>query len=99
MVETQQHASEVSDLGTKPRAPARTASMVWDAWGIPSGQKPLSAQIRGLLTQVSGVSGDPVVRGDEGDVPLRESTLTPARRDGLVAVVGADNVSVDHHDR
>jgi alkyldihydroxyacetonephosphate synthase len=99
MVETQQHASEDSDPGTKPGAPARTASMVWDAWGIPAGHKPLSTQIRGLLTQVFGVSGDPVVRCDEGDVPLRESALTPARRDGLVAVVGADNVSVDHDDR
>ncbi|WP_228002582.1 FAD-binding oxidoreductase [Nocardia australiensis] len=73
--------------------------MVWDAWGIPAGHKPLSAQIRGLLAQVFGVSGDPVTRRDEVDVPLRESALTPDRRDGLGAVVGADNVSVDHHDR
>ncbi|WP_245367802.1 FAD-binding oxidoreductase [Nocardia goodfellowii] len=73
--------------------------MVWDAWGIPAGQQPLSAQIRGLLAQVFGVSGDPVARRDEGDVPLRESALTPAQRDGLVAVVGAADVSVDHHDR
>ncbi|WP_067787431.1 FAD-binding oxidoreductase [Nocardia amikacinitolerans] len=73
--------------------------MVWDAWGIPAGHKPLSAQIRGLLAQVFGVSGDPVARRDEGDVPLRASALTPAQRDGLVEVVGADNVSADHHDR
>ncbi|WP_406239312.1 FAD-binding oxidoreductase [Nocardia sp. NBC_01009] len=73
--------------------------MVWDAWGIPAGHKPLSAQIRGLLAQVFGVSGDPVARRDEGDVPLRESVLTPARRDGLVEVVGADNVSLAHRDR
>ncbi|MEV0294014.1 FAD-binding oxidoreductase [Nocardia sp. NPDC050710] len=73
--------------------------MVWDAWGIPAGRQPLSAQIRGLLAQVFGVSGDPVARRDEGDVPLRESALTSAQRDGLVAMVGADNVSTDHHDR
>ncbi|WP_194819499.1 FAD-binding oxidoreductase [Nocardia sp. XZ_19_385] len=73
--------------------------MVWDAWGIPAGQQPLSAQIRGLLAQVFGVSGSPVARRDEGDVPLRESALTPAQRSGLVAVVGAANVSADHHDR
>ncbi|WP_067512468.1 FAD-binding oxidoreductase [Nocardia puris] len=73
--------------------------MVWDAWGVPAGQKPLSATIRGLLTQVFGVSGDPVARRDEGDVPLRPSALTPAQRDGLVEVVGADNVSADHRDR
>ncbi|MFE9580319.1 FAD-binding oxidoreductase [Nocardia sp. NPDC006044] len=73
--------------------------MVWDAWGIPAGHKPLSAQIRGLLTQVFGVSGDPVARRDEGEVSLRESALTPAQRDGLVEVVGADNVSAGHHDR
>ncbi|MFI9505027.1 FAD-binding oxidoreductase [Nocardia sp. NPDC052566] len=73
--------------------------MVWDAWGIPAGHKPLSAQIRGLLAQVFGVSGDPVARRDEGDVPLRASALSSDRRDGLVAVVGADHVSVDHQDR
>ena len=103
MVETQQHTVEIgpSETGApaNPGAPSRAASMVWDAWGIPAGHKPLSASIRNLLTQVFGVSGDPVARRDEGDVPLRESTLTPAHRDGLVAVVGVGSVSVDHHDR
>ncbi|MEU7632280.1 FAD-binding oxidoreductase [Nocardia sp. NPDC049220] len=73
--------------------------MVWDAWGIPAGHKPLSAQIRGLLTQVFGVSGDPLPRRDEDDVPLRESALTPGQRAELVEVVGAANVSTDHRDR
>ncbi|MEV0760563.1 FAD-binding oxidoreductase [Nocardia sp. NPDC050435] len=73
--------------------------MVWDAWGVPAGQQPLSAQIRGLLAQVFGVSGDPVARRAEGEVPLRETALTPAQRSGLAAVVGAANVSTDHHDR
>ncbi|WP_067538856.1 FAD-binding oxidoreductase [Nocardia crassostreae] len=73
--------------------------MVWDAWGSPSGHKPLSEQIRGLLAQVFGVSGDPVTRRDEGDVPLRDSALTPEKHAGLVAVVGTENVSVGHRDR
>ncbi|MFI6867514.1 FAD-binding oxidoreductase [Nocardia sp. NPDC050406] len=73
--------------------------MVWDAWGSPAGHQPLPEKIRGLLAQVFGVSGEPVARRDEGDVPLRPSTLTDAHRAGLVAVVGADHVSVDHRDR
>ncbi|MGO4617594.1 FAD-binding oxidoreductase [Nocardia sp. 2YAB30] len=73
--------------------------MVWDAWGIPAGHKPLSARIRGLLTQVFGVSGDPAARRDEGDVPLRDSALTSAQRAGLADVVGADNLSADHRER
>ncbi|MCP2292866.1 alkyldihydroxyacetonephosphate synthase [Nocardia amikacinitolerans] len=98
MVETQQSGGH-SVPAANPGADARVPSMVWDAWGIPAGHKPLSAQIRGLLAQVFGVSGDPVARRDEGDVPLRASALTPAQRDGLVEVVGADNVSADHRDR
>ncbi len=98
MVETQQEGGH-SGPAAKPGAHAQVPSMVWDAWGIPAGHKPLSAQIRGLLAQVFGVSGEPVARRDEGDVPLRPSALTQAQRDGLVAVVGADNVSADHHDR
>ncbi|SNY82229.1 alkyldihydroxyacetonephosphate synthase [Nocardia amikacinitolerans] len=98
MVETQQSGGH-SAPAANPGADARVPSMVWDAWGIPAGHKPLSAQIRGLLAQVFGVSGDPVARRDEGDVPLRASALTPAQRDGLVEMVGADNVSADHRDR
>nr|WP_280363310.1 FAD-binding oxidoreductase [Nocardia wallacei] len=73
--------------------------MVWDAWGIPAGHAPLPERIRTLLAQVFGVSGEPVARRDEGDVPLRDSTLTAAGLAGLSAVVGADHVSVDHRDR
>nr|WP_040747228.1 FAD-binding oxidoreductase [Nocardia transvalensis] len=73
--------------------------MVWDAWGVPAGHAPLSEQIRTLLTQVFGVSGAPVDRRDEDDVPLRDSALTAERLAGLSAVVGADHVSVDHRDR
>lgn len=99
MVETHQHTSSSEAAAAIPGAPEHAASMVWDAWGIPAGHKPLSASIRTLLSQVFGVSGDPVARRDEGDVPLRESTLTQTQRDGLVAVVGVGSISVDHHDR
>ncbi|MRH89170.1 FAD-binding protein [Nocardia sp. SYP-A9097] len=73
--------------------------MVWDAWGSPSGHKPLPEQIRGLLAQVFGVSGEPATRRDEGDVPLRTSVLSPEQHAGLGAVVGTDNISLDHRDR
>ncbi|GAA5072730.1 FAD-binding oxidoreductase [Nocardia iowensis] len=99
MVETQKYTGEGSAPAENPDVTGAAASMVWDAWGIPAGHKPLSAQVRGLLTQVFGVSGDPVARRDEGDVPLRESALTPAKRAGLAEVVGADNVSADHRHR
>lgn len=84
---------------TNPGPPARATSMVWDAWGDPAAHQPLSDQIRGLLRQVFGVSGEAVARRDEGDVPLRPSALTEDDRGGLAAVVGADRISVDHRDR
>ncbi|WP_428847617.1 FAD-binding oxidoreductase [Nocardia tengchongensis] len=95
MVDTQAASASTENSG---EAHAR-ASMVWDAWGSPAGHKPLSEQIRGLLTQVFGVSGEPATRRDEGDVPLRASALTPDQHAGLVAVVGAENLSIDHRDR
>ncbi|WP_028479601.1 FAD-binding oxidoreductase [Nocardia sp. CNY236] len=73
--------------------------MVWDAWGIPAGQRPLSERVRDLLSQVFGVSGNPMAHRDEGEVPLRASALTPAQRGGLAAVVGDGNVSTDHRVR
>ncbi|WP_280470259.1 hypothetical protein [Nocardia brasiliensis] len=88
MVETQKHTGEEPAPAQNSGATEAAAGMVWDAWGIPAGHKPLSAQIRNLLTQVFGVSGDPVARRDEGDVLLRESALTPDQRDGLAGVVG-----------
>lgn len=99
MVETQQYGGNDSAPAAKPGVAQPAASMVWDAWGVPAGHKPLSEQITGLLAQVFGISGDPVARRDEGDVPLRASALGTADLDRLVAVVGPDNVSVDHRDR
>ncbi|MFD3509890.1 FAD-binding oxidoreductase [Nocardia sp. NPDC058666] len=67
--------------------------MVWDAWGVAAGHQPLSAQIRGLLGQVFGISGDPVARRDEGDVPLVPSTLTLTDKSGLAAIVGDEHLT------
>ncbi len=74
-------------------------SMVWDAWGVPSGHAPLPERIRTLLVQVFGVSGEPVVRRAENAVPLRPSALSPAHLAALTAVVGAEHVSTEHRDR
>jgi alkyldihydroxyacetonephosphate synthase len=74
---------------------ARRPDMVWDAWGVPAGHTPLPEQIRGLLTQVFGISGEPATRRDEGDVPLRPSVLSPDRRAGLADLVGADHISTE----
>ncbi|WP_068009273.1 FAD-binding oxidoreductase [Nocardia pseudobrasiliensis] len=73
--------------------------MVWDAWGVPSGHAPLPEKIRTLLAQVFGVSGEPVARRDEDEVPLRASALTAAELAELSALVGADHVSIEHRDR
>ncbi|WP_186817569.1 FAD-binding oxidoreductase, partial [Nocardia neocaledoniensis] len=73
--------------------------MVWDAWGVPAGHQPLSAQIRGLLAQVFGISGEPVARRDEGDVPLRPTALTAADRAGLTAIVGDEHLTTADVDR
>lgn len=73
--------------------------MVWDAWGVPAGRTPLSEQIRGLLTQVFGVSGELAARRDEGDVALRPLVLPEDRRAGLTAIVGAGHLTTDAADR
>jgi len=95
MVDMRQDASSFAMPGESPSSP----SMVWDAWGIPSGHAPLSEQIRSLLAQVFGVSGEPVTRRDEGNVPLRASALSQAQLAGLSTVVGSDHVRVDHRAR
>src|SRR5688572_28560254 len=73
--------------------------MVWDAWGVAAGDQPQSAQIRGLLSQVFGISGEPVARRDENDVPLIPTTLTAAHRAGLAAIVGDEHLTTADLDR
>ncbi|MFE9788562.1 FAD-binding oxidoreductase [Nocardia salmonicida] len=90
MVETQREQS-----GSATLAP----NMVWDAWGVAAGHQPLSAQIRGLLAQVFGISGEPVTRRDENEVPLIPTTLTDADRAGLAGIVGDEHLTTDDIDR
>ncbi|WP_228537688.1 FAD-binding oxidoreductase [Nocardia sp. XZ_19_231] len=90
MVETQHEQS-----GSATLAP----NMVWDAWGVAAGHQPLSGQIRGLLAQVFGISGEPVTRRDENEVPLIPTTLTDADRAGLAGIVGDEHLTTDDIDR
>ncbi|MGW0635795.1 FAD-binding oxidoreductase [Nocardia salmonicida] len=90
MVETQHEQS-----GSATLAP----NMVWDAWGVAAGHQPLSAQIRGLLAQVFGISGEPVTRRDENEVPLIPTTLTAADRAGLAGIVGDEHLTIADIDR
>ncbi|KQY31538.1 flavoprotein [Nocardia sp. Root136] len=90
MVETQREQS-----GSATLAP----NMVWDAWGVAAGHQALSAQIRGLLAQVFGISGEPVTRRDENEVPLIPTTLTDADRAGLTGIVGDEYLTTDDIDR
>src|SRR4051812_25986703 len=69
--------------------------MKWDAWGDPEQAKPLSDGIRNLLTQALGVGDVPLPELDPEQVKLRPSALSPADRDALAGVVGAQNWGVD----
>lgn len=95
MVDTRQNPSAATVPGESPERP----SMVWDAWGVPSGHAPLPERIRTLLAQVFGVSGEPIARRAENAVPLRASALSSAHLAALTAVVGAEHVSTEHRDR
>jgi alkyldihydroxyacetonephosphate synthase len=69
--------------------------MKWDAWGDPEQAKPLSDGIRNLLTEALGVGDVPLPELDADQVKLRPSALSPADRDALAGVVGAQNCGVD----
>ena len=73
--------------------------MKWNAWGDPAEAKPLSEGIRSLLKQALGVEGSTVAELEPGQVRLRPSALSPADRDGLTAIVGAEYCSVDDRGR
>jgi alkyldihydroxyacetonephosphate synthase len=69
--------------------------MKWDAWGDPEQAKPLSDGIRNLLTQALSVGDSPLPELEPEQVKLRPSALSPADRDALADIVGAENCSVD----
>jgi alkyldihydroxyacetonephosphate synthase len=73
--------------------------MKWNAWGDPELAKPLSDSIRSLLKQALGVEESIAAELEPDQVRLRPSALSPADRDGLTAIVGAEYCSVDDRGR
>lgn len=73
--------------------------MAWNAWGDPAAAKPLSPGIRSLLTQALGIDAEPTAEPTLEEVRVRPSALSPSDREGLAAIVGADNVLVEDRDR
>jgi alkyldihydroxyacetonephosphate synthase len=73
--------------------------MQWNAWGDPDAAKPLSSEIRTLLSQALGVEGDGIDQPSVDQVQLRSSALSQADRDGLSSIVGAGNVTLDDRSR
>ncbi|TDL08693.1 FAD-binding oxidoreductase [Mycolicibacterium obuense] len=73
--------------------------MAWNAWGDPAAAKPLSPGIRSLLSQALGIDAEPTAEPTLEEVRVRPSALSPSDREGLAAIVGADNVLVGDRDR
>lgn len=73
--------------------------MAWNAWGDPAAAKPLSPGIRSLLTQALGIDAEPTAEPTLEEVRVRPSALSPSDREGLAAIVGAENVLVEDRDR
>ncbi|MET0993311.1 MAG: FAD-binding oxidoreductase, partial [Mycobacterium sp.] len=73
--------------------------MKWDAWGDPKAAKPLSDGIRNLLEQALGVADASLAELEPDQVRLRPSALSPADRDSLAEIVGAEHCGVDDQAR
>ncbi|MDT7732244.1 MAG: alkyldihydroxyacetonephosphate synthase [Mycobacterium sp.] len=73
--------------------------MKWNAWGDPAEAKPLSEGIRSLLRQAIGIEESAETELEPDQVRLRPSALSPADRDGLAAIVGAEYCGVDDRAR
>src|SRR6201991_1264362 len=73
--------------------------MKWNAWGDPAEAKPLSESIRSLLKQALGLEESTTAELEAEQVRLRPSALSPADREGLAAVAGADYWGVDDRAR
>jgi alkyldihydroxyacetonephosphate synthase len=69
--------------------------MKWNAWGDPAEAKPLSEGIRSLIKQALGVEESTAEELEPEQVRLRPSALSPADREGLAAIVGAEYCGVD----
>ena len=73
--------------------------MKWDAWGDPKAAKPLSDGVRNLLKQALGVGDASLPQLAPSQVRLRPSALSPADRDALTDIVGAEHCGVDDRAR
>jgi alkyldihydroxyacetonephosphate synthase len=73
--------------------------MKWNAWGDPAEAKPLSEGIRSLIKKVLGVEESAKAELEPGQVRLRPSALSPADRDGLAAIVGAEYCGIEDRAR
>src|SRR5258708_14321881 len=73
--------------------------MKWNAWGDPAEAKPLSEGIRSMIKQVLGVEESAEAELEPEQVRLRPSALSPADRDGLAAIVGAEYCGIEDRSR
>ncbi|HZN79170.1 MAG TPA: FAD-binding oxidoreductase, partial [Mycobacterium sp.] len=73
--------------------------MKWNAWGDPAEAKPLSEGIRSLLTQALGIEESATAELEPEQVRLRPSALSPADREGLASIVGAEYCGSDDRAR
>jgi alkyldihydroxyacetonephosphate synthase len=73
--------------------------MKWNAWGDPAEAKPLSEGIRSLIKQALGVEDSATAELEPEQVRLRPSALSPADREGVAAIVGAEYCGVDDRAR
>ncbi len=73
--------------------------MQWNAWGDAAAAKPLSPGIRALLKQALGIEAHDLDEPSADEVRLRPSALSQSDRNGLSAIVGAANVTVDDRAR
>jgi alkyldihydroxyacetonephosphate synthase len=78
--------------------PVMSTVMHWARWGDPAEANPLPDSARGLVELAFGPSSDRETTALE-DVRLPGSRLTDDLVDGLAALVGADNVHLDHETR
>lgn len=78
------------------RGGAPRPEMHWSRWGDPNEAAPVSDSVRGLIDMFLGASDTPAVSAE--DVALSPA-LAPELVAELAAIVGADNVSVEHADR
>ena len=73
--------------------------MKWNAWGDAAEAKPLSESIRSLLKQALGVEDSTTTELEPEQIRLRPSALSPADREGLAAIVGAEYCGIDDRAR